>query len=185
VFEDRELFADYLTRYYTDAEPESSWVMEVDGKVSGYLLGSRKPARQRGHDARALPWLVARGVWRYPQYSEASRRYVHWILNRAWREVPESPKAAAHFHINVLPGARRLVAAREMVAAYLASLVEAGEQRVFGQMVVFEGRRGPEMFARYGFEVVNRREITKYRGAFSGKVYLCTVVKDLTKSPVL
>ena len=28
VFEDRELFANYLTRYYTDAEPEAAFVVE-------------------------------------------------------------------------------------------------------------------------------------------------------------
>ena len=47
VFEDRELFADYLTSYYTDCEPESSLVIEMDGVVKGYLLGSRRPLRQQ------------------------------------------------------------------------------------------------------------------------------------------
>ena len=30
VFEDRELFADFLTAYYTDFEPESAFVVEMD-----------------------------------------------------------------------------------------------------------------------------------------------------------
>ena len=42
VFQDRELFADFLTTYYTDHEPESSFVLEVDGEIRGYLLGSRR-----------------------------------------------------------------------------------------------------------------------------------------------
>ena len=46
VYEDRELFADFLTTYYTDHEPESSFVLEVDGELKGYLLGSRKPLAQ-------------------------------------------------------------------------------------------------------------------------------------------
>ncbi|HYR57395.1 MAG TPA: hypothetical protein VEO95_02150, partial [Chthoniobacteraceae bacterium] len=41
VFEDRELFADYLTAYYTDWEPESAFVLLVNGDIRGYLLGSR------------------------------------------------------------------------------------------------------------------------------------------------
>jgi len=36
VFEDRRLFADFLTAYYTDWEPESAFVIEVDGQVKGY-----------------------------------------------------------------------------------------------------------------------------------------------------
>ena len=47
VYEDRELFADFLTTYYTDHEPESSFLLEVDGEIRGYLLGSRKPLRNQ------------------------------------------------------------------------------------------------------------------------------------------
>ena len=47
VYEDRQLFADFLTTYYTDHEPESSFVLEVDGEIRGYLLGSRKPLRNQ------------------------------------------------------------------------------------------------------------------------------------------
>src|ERR1700755_2063409 len=47
VFEDRELFADYLTAYYTDWEPESSFVLLLNGRIDGYLLGSRRPLRQQ------------------------------------------------------------------------------------------------------------------------------------------
>ena len=39
IFEDRELFADYLTGYYTRFEPEALLVCEVDGEVRGYLMG--------------------------------------------------------------------------------------------------------------------------------------------------
>ena len=47
VFQDRELFADFLTTYYTDHEPESSFVLEIDGQIRGYLLGSRKPLQHQ------------------------------------------------------------------------------------------------------------------------------------------
>jgi len=33
VFQDRQLFADYLTSFYTDWEPESAFVLEQDGAV--------------------------------------------------------------------------------------------------------------------------------------------------------
>src|SRR5207244_12417609 len=46
VFQDPELFADFLTPYYTDHEPEWSFVLDVDGEIRGYLLGSRKPLRR-------------------------------------------------------------------------------------------------------------------------------------------
>lgn len=38
-FEDREVHADYWTRYYTDFRPWESWVVEQDGEVIGYFFG--------------------------------------------------------------------------------------------------------------------------------------------------
>src|SRR3984893_16288070 len=47
VYEDRQLFADFLTTYYTDWEPASSFVAEIEGEIRGYLLGSRRPLRNQ------------------------------------------------------------------------------------------------------------------------------------------
>ena len=63
--------------------------------------------------------------------------------------------------------------------------LEKGEKRVFGQMVVFEDRRGTKMFERYGFKVLNKAEITKYRDIHPHPVYLCTVIKDLEENSQL
>jgi L-amino acid N-acyltransferase YncA len=182
VFEDRELFADYLTAYYTDWEPESSFVIAMGGRVKGYLLGSRRPFRQQMHGLYQNLSLFLRGVARYPRYNAASRKFVHWILLQGWREVPAAPRRTAHFHINLLPEARKVATTRALVDAYLSYLKKCGEKRVFGQMVTFESRRGARMFERYGFRVLNRSEITKYRDVHPEPVYLCTVVKDLEEN---
>ena len=179
VFEDRELFADYLTAYYTDWEPESAFVLLVNGDIRGYLLGSRHPTRQQIYNLYNNVALFLRGIFRYRRYNAASRKFVHWILRQAWREVPAAPRRTAHFHINLLADARSVTNARTLTDSYLKYLHENGERRVFGQMVVFEDRRGTKMFERYGFKVLNRMEITKYRDLHPEPVYLCTVIKDL------
>lgn len=179
VFEDRELFADYLTRYYTDVEPEAAWVVEKEGVVRGYLLGSRRRFRQRYFDLLNNFRLLVKGVCRYPFYNAASRKYVRWIITRAWREVPSSPTDAAHFHFNVMPDARSLGTVLQLTGRYFEFLRACGEKRVFGQIVAFENRRGSALFERYGFTVLNRAEVTKYRAVHHGKVFLCTVVKEL------
>src|SRR5580692_3390766 len=73
VFEDRRLFADFLTGYYTDWEPESAFVIEVDGEVKGYLLGSRQPFRQQVYSFYQNVVLFLKILWRYWGYNEASR----------------------------------------------------------------------------------------------------------------
>ena len=179
VFEDRELFADYLTRYYTDAEPESAFVVVVNGEVRGYLLGSRRPFRQQMFNLFNNFRLLAKGIVRYRRYSAASKKFIRWILTQAWREVPAAPRRAAHFHFNVLPDARQMASTRALTEAYFDHLRAHGEKRVYGQVVVFEDRRGAAVFERYGFRVLNKKEITKYREVHSEKVYLCTVMKEL------
>lgn len=182
VFEDRELFADYLTAYYTDWEPESAFVLLVDGEIRGYLLGSRHSFRQQLYNLYNNVALFLRGIFRYPRYNAASKKFVHWILSQAWREVPAAPRRTAHFHINLLADARQVATTRALMDAYLKYLHDHGERAVYGQMVVFEDRRGTKMFERYGFKVLNKAEITKYRDVHPEPVYLCTVIKNLDEN---
>lgn len=182
VFEDRELFADYLTRYYTDIEPESSFVLEQDGAVKGYLLGSYRPFRQQLFNVFNNLALFARGMAKYPFYNRATRDFIGWILRNSWKEVPKAPRRCAHFHFNTLPEAQSVAGTGRMMNMYLDHLRSKGVKQVYGQVVTFESRRGSKLFERYGFQVLERKEITKYRATHPEPVYLTTVLKEL--SPV-
>ena len=179
VFEDRELFADFLTTYYTDKEPESSFVLEVNGEIRGYLLGSRKPLRNQFYSFRQNLRLFLRALWRYRRYNQRSRRFIRWMISHGWREVPAAPRRTPHFHINLQPEARKMATTRALISAYLSYLYRCGEKHVYGQIATFESRRGEKMFERYGFKVMNRSEITKYKAFYPEPVYLSTVIKNL------
>ncbi len=179
VYEDRELFADFLTTYYTDHEPESSWVVEINGELRGYLLGCRKPLWNQLYSFYQNICLSARAVLRYRRYNEASRGFIRWLVMNGWREVPAAPRRTPHFHINLLPDARKIATTRALFSAYFGYLYRHGEKRVYGQIVTFESRRGEKMFERYGFKVLNRARITKYDALHPESVYLSTVMKDL------
>jgi hypothetical protein len=179
VYEDGELFADFLTTYYTDHEPESSFVLEIDGELRGYLLGSRKPLRNQLYSFYQNVCLFLRALLRYSRYNSRSRRFIRWLLMNGWREVPAAPRRTPHFHINLLPAARKISTTRALLSAYFSYLYRSGEKRVYGQIVTFESRRGEKMFERYGFRVMNRAEITKYKAFYPESVYLSTVIKNL------
>lgn len=179
VYEDRELFADFLTTWYTDHEPESSFVLEIKGEICGYLLGSRRPLLNQLYSFQQNVVLFLRALLRYPRYRESSRRFIRWMLGNGWREVPAAPRRTPHFHINLLPEARKVATTRALMSAYLSYLYRCGEKRVYGQIVTFESRRGERMFERYGFKVMNRAEITKWRAYYPESVYLSTVIKNL------
>ena len=179
VYEDHELFADFLTTYYTDHEPESSFVIELDGEICGYLLGSRRPLFNQLYSFQQNLVLGFRAMLRYHRYNDHSRRFVRWVLSNGWREVPAAPRRTPHFHINLLPEARKMSTTRSLMSAYLSYLYRCGERQVFGQIVTFASRRCEKMFERYGFRVMNRAEITKYKAFYPESVYLSTVIKNL------
>ncbi len=185
VYQDRELFADFLTTWYTDHEPESSFVLEINGEICGYLLGSRRPLLNQLYSFQQNIVLFLRALLRYPRYDRASRRFLRWMITNGWREVPAAPSRMPHFHINLLPEARKVSTTRALMSAYLSYLYRCGEKQVYGQIVTFESRRGEKMFERYGFKVMNRSEITKWRRYHPGSVYLSTVIKDLTTAEPL
>jgi L-amino acid N-acyltransferase YncA len=154
-------------------------VLEVDGEICGYLLGSRKPLRNQFYSFRQNFRLFFRALCRYFRYNQRSRQFIRWMISHGWREVPAAPRRTPHFHINLQPAARKMSTTRALMSAYLSYLYRCGEKRVYGQIVTFESRRGEKMFERYGFRVMNRAEITKYKAFYPESVYLSTVIKNL------
>jgi GNAT superfamily N-acetyltransferase len=184
VFEDRELFADYLTTYYTRFEPDALWVCELQGAVRGYLMGCRRPLLKQAYQAFANVVVATRASYRcYARpYNEPSRAFLRWVVLTSWREVPAAPRNTPHFHMNVLPEARSVKNTRALIRTFLDFLRAQGHDRVYGQMVTYGTRRSESLFNRYGFRVVDRVEVTKYRALYRGRVLLCTVLKDLRAS---
>ncbi|MFH1173251.1 MAG: hypothetical protein V1692_01855, partial [bacterium] len=68
-FSDREIFADLLTGYYTDYEPQALWVAESDAAVVGYLSGCLDNFRY----ARVMFGKIIPGV-----FMRAALRGVFW-----------------------------------------------------------------------------------------------------------
>ena len=65
-------------------------IMEVNGEISGYLLGSRKPLQNQLYALYQNVWLFFRALTRYFRYNQRSRRFIRWILAYGWREFPPS-----------------------------------------------------------------------------------------------
>ncbi|HEY1477977.1 MAG TPA: hypothetical protein VGF37_09865 [Chthoniobacterales bacterium] len=178
VFEDRELFADFLTEYYLKHEPDSAFVVIKDNVVKGYLLGSRRPLNHQLHSILQNLIYGGKVLRRYLGYRQESRRFIHWMVSKAWREVPAAPRTIGHFHSNLLPEVKSILVYRKLLETYFRYLHNHGIKQVHAQVVTFDGRRGFKLFERYGFKVLNQSEITKYRQFTNQPVYLCTIVKE-------
>jgi L-amino acid N-acyltransferase YncA len=187
IFEDRELFVDYLTDYYLRVEPDASLVCEVEGQVKGYLLGCCRPLVNQTYRAFTNLSVAARAFYRCftRPYGPESRAFLRWVAVNAWREMPAAPRFTPHFHINLLNDARSVRNTRLLIQGFLELLYSRGHKEVYGQMVTYEERRTDSLFARYGFHVMDRVELTKYKHTYPGRVFLTTLVRDLRSGPAL
>ena len=181
VFSDRELFADYLTRYYTDIEPESSWVGVKEGKVVAYVLCCARWRRHAWWSVGNSLRLAVCGIAKLlaGRYNAASRHFIAWVLWRGWRESPAAPPQSAHMHFNALPEHRRIRMVADLVIAMLETLRQRGVKRVYGQIATYDTRRSDRLYEYLGWKVVDKKPITKYEGLVDKKIYLSTVVKEL------
>lgn len=181
VFEDRDLFADFLTDYYLIREPDSAFVFTMNGTVKGYLLGCRFPRQHQIFSLLHSVSLVAKALFRLPRYNAESRRFIRWIAMNSWREVPDAPRNLGHFHLNFLPGLKSISAIRTALEHYLRFLADHGVKQISAQMVTFDDRRTLRLFERYGFKVLNRSRISKFERFTPEPVYLTTIVKDVVE----
>ena len=181
VFADRDAFADFFTRYYTDFEPENALVAEEDGRIVGYLLGGLDHRRCSRKQlwlvlTRTVPKVVARILT--GRYNRASLRYLKWFIFRAARETPVSIPDAAHFHINILPEYRNGYWGRRFIFPFMNRVARLGLKGVYGQMQVYKDRRDEKIFRRYGFRFVDLREITKFKEVHDDPVWVATIYHE-------
>ncbi|HEX3446212.1 MAG TPA: hypothetical protein VHS80_15955 [Chthoniobacterales bacterium] len=179
VFEDRDVFADFFTDYYLRCEPDAAFVVTIDDSVVGFLLGCRYPFRHQLFSAAQSLLLAAKVLLRYRRYKPETRHYLWWILRNAPREVPPSPRRIGHFHVNFLPQVISIAAFREILETFLRFLANQKVTKISAQMVTFDDRRGFALLERYGFRVLNRSEITKFKEFTDQTVYLSTILRDL------
>ena len=180
IYRDRDAFADFFTRYYTDLEPENALVA-LDGEiVVGYLLGALDYNRC---DRRRWWLLLSRTAPKVAlriltlRYDKPSLKFLAWFLFRAARETPKSIPDAAHFHVNLLQKYRTGVAGRRLIFQFVNRLANLGHKGVYGQIQVYESRRAEKVFNRYGFKFVDKRQITKFEDYLENPVWVATVYK--------
>ena len=108
LWPDRESFADLITRYYTDREPESILVATRNQRVVGYLTGCVDTERSRGAAVREIRRLIRNGGLRKSGFAcFLGRVLVDVVRDRgAPAEALFDARWPAHLHIDFLPEAR-------------------------------------------------------------------------------
>lgn len=122
-FEDRALFADMITLYYTDYEPESGFVPLVDGKPGGYLLGAVDTEKYTTvMKKEIIPRMLKKMIIGKYNMGPGVRKNLYLsILSQMRGEGCEPPldKYPAHLHIDLFSNFRRFGLGHKLIDAYL------------------------------------------------------------------
>ncbi len=155
-FDDDEVFADALTRYFTDCEPQSAFVAEAQGKVVGYLIGAVDDARMGTVFVRRLLVPLLWRAFRRGTLARCKNIVFVWsCLKSALRGQFRQPSVAREYpavlHINMEEAYRGNGTGERLIAAYTEYLVRCG---VRGVHLATMSPRAGEFFSRMGFRLL-------------------------------
>lgn len=163
-------YTDFSLDWYLQRGSDAVFVHIEEKDVTGYLLLCTDQDDFEDHQRRAalryvsaVLRLAARGRLRGD-----ARRFHLLRVRDGWelyRNGPMRP-AAAHVHLNLLPGARASVAGRRLIDAADEAVARAGHDAWYAEINAPVGRRA-DALSRLGAEVIHRSEnrtLTEFAG---------------------
>jgi len=177
-----DLFADYWMDYYTDHEPESAFVAELEGRVIGYLVGCKDTSvQQEVQENTILPQIRRKfltfgyGVeWRFFGFM---RRYLRSMLRGEFVERPIGG-FPAHLHMNLAEGCRSGGIGSRLLSAYLDYLRENNISGLHLDTTTHNKLAVP-FYKKWGFRLVARHPLSMYEGIIPEKVEILFFVREL------
>ena len=169
-FDDDEIFADALTVYFTDYEPESCFVAECENMVIGYLLGAKDVLRMEKISAGkiVLPLFVKalrRGVFFHKRNVKFLFRMFLSLVKGEFKAPNFSKDYPATLHINIIKEYRAGGIGSKLINAYLNYLKE---QVVKGVHLATMSDKASQFFKKHNFQLLFRGERSYFR-YFLGK----------------
>lgn len=175
-FDDREIVADALTRYYTDYEPSTCFVAELRGQVIGYIIGTLDIRRMhRVFATRILLPLVCKAVLRGVLFKAKTWRFlVHCLrgyLKGEFRVPDFTEQYPSTFHLNVQDGFRGQKVGSKLIMR-AAQVVYAHPVRGVHFSTMSDEPR--DFFINFGFHVIfeSRRTYLRYALGHDTPFYL-------------
>lgn len=159
LYEDPELLGLYFVAPYVTFEPELCFVLTIDGRPCGYILGTRDSASFAARCERDWFPVLRR---RYARPANTDKSLDAWVIRmiHAGYGVSNIPdRYAAHLHIDILPNGQGQGWGRALTNRFLGRLQD---DRVTGLhlRVGKANVRAIGFYERLGFELLDETEKT-------------------------
>ena len=165
---DKDIIADALTRYFTDFEPESTWVACIGDRVVGYLTACLYPGRYFWASLFFItPGLLvrsfARRVFLKRGIGLLLQAGIKVFFLRLFAAKPSLKDYPAELHINFLEVARGRGAGRQLIERLMEHLKEKGSSGVHAS-VHSHNEDGQQFFLKMGFSALGRLPGVAFEG---------------------
>ncbi|MFH1396950.1 MAG: GNAT family N-acetyltransferase [Candidatus Omnitrophota bacterium] len=164
-FADDEIFADVLTLYFTDYEPESCFVAECNNRVVGYLLGAKDVLGMEKIFAKRIAQALFIKAWRRCVFF--NKRNVKFLFHVFLSLVKGEFKAPAFskdypatLHINIIKEYRLRGIGSKLIKAYLDYLKE---QKVKGVYFATLSEKAGQFFKKQNFQLLFQARRSYFR----------------------
>jgi ribosomal protein S18 acetylase RimI-like enzyme len=158
--DDRNVFLDAFYAYYTDLEPEHSWVACADEAVVGFLTGCvNSHARGPKFGRYILPGLVVNLLTGKYHLGRRSFRYISGMFAGVLRgELTHADLEIypAHLHINVDSAWRGHGLGQKLIEAYLQQLRDLRVKGVFLDTTSLN-EVACRLYVKMGFRLLDHR----------------------------
>jgi len=163
-FEDKEVFSDILTLYFTDYEPESCFVAESEDQVVGYLLGSKNVnlmgKKTLGLGVRVLLKIILRGTLFNKKNMQFAFRLIVSIFKGEFNDPRLAKDYPATLHINLREGWRDAGLGSKLISSYLEYLSRLGVKGVY---LATMSDQASVFFSKQGFGLMHQAKRSYFR----------------------
>jgi ribosomal protein S18 acetylase RimI-like enzyme len=169
-FPDREVFADLLTRYYTDFDSRASWVADAGNEIAGYILGAYDTRRfNRVLAWQIVPCAVVKAIVRGALWHSQTRALLWANRGFMFRECSggenfQPEHFPARVHINLRASYRGRNIGRELFRCWLEQARAAGVAGVHAN-VNADNAGGCRFFEAMGFCPLGREARMRLPGS--------------------
>ncbi len=178
------MWAEYWTRYFTDREPQHTWVaLDSDNQIGGYLTGTSDVRRAHSYAMRILPGMAWHVIRHRLLRQRTSRRALLTMVHSMLFDGESLPnEVAKHYpatwHFDLLPAARGGGLGGRLYQNFYSRMQELGVPGIHAQILNLNPPVR-QFLGKLGFTLVHSTPTSAFRHVISDRVEIQTWVLQI------